>query len=318
MSVSDTAAPAAAARATPPASSAHTAAPTDRHTSFLAYDGFRYLKWALAACAVAILLYWLVPPYGERYGGGWAGYILGITGALLILWLTWFGYKKRSYGSRLAHKTDRDGNPVDDASRLARRLSAHVYLGCALLLIVTLHTGFHFHWNLHTLGYVLMCIVVFSGIFGIVAYARFPRRMTENRENATTEQMLTRIAGIDGELRQQAMVLDDQTAAAVEAAVETTAVGGSMWRQLSGRYPGCTTAAAIAYMDSRTRTIPAGLEATWRQVRLKLEEKAAVMTRLRRDIRFKAIMEAWLYLHVPLTFMLLAAVVSHVVAIFFL
>jgi len=316
MSVSDTAAPAGAAPA--PAASAHTVAHTDRHTSFLAYDGFRYLKWALAACAAAILLYWLVPPYGERYGGGWAGYILGVTGALLILWLTWFGYKKRSYGSRHAHKTDREGNPVDDPGRLARRLSAHVYLGCALLVIVTLHTGFHFHWNLHTLGYALMCIVVFSGIFGITAYARFPRRMTENRENATTEQMLTRIAGIDGELRQQAMALDDRTAAMVETAVETTAVGGSMWRQLSGRYPGCTTAAAIAYMDAGARARPPELETIWRQVRLKLEEKAAVLTRLRRDIRFKAIMEVWLYFHVPLTFMLIAAVISHVVAIFFL
>jgi hypothetical protein len=267
---------------------------------------------------VAILIYWLVPPYGARYGGGVAGYTLGTASALLVLWLTWFGYKKRSYGSRLAHHNDTAGNPIEDPSRLARRLSAHVYLGCALLVIATLHTGFSFHWNLHTLGYVLLCIVIFSGIFGISAYARFPRRMTENRENATTAQMLNRIAGIDGELRHEAMALDDRTAAVIENAVETTAVGGSIARQLSGRYPHCTTTAAIAYMERQSASVPAEDQATWRQVRLKLDEKAAVLGRLRRDIRYKAIMEAWLYLHVPLTFMLIAALVAHVIAIFFL
>ncbi len=301
------------------------AAPADRaarriegHTSFLAYDSYRYLKWAVAAVVVAILIYWLVPPYGARYGGGWAGYTLGTMSALLVLWLTWFGYKKRSYNSRLAHRNNAAGNPVEDPSRLARRLSAHVYLGCALLFIATLHTGFNFHWNLHTLAYTLLCIVIFSGIFGISAYARYPRRMTANRENATTAQMLNRIAGIDGELRHEAMALDDTTAGVIEHAVETTAVGGSMVRQISGRYPRCTTAAAIAYMERQRASVPAEDEATWRQIRLKLDEKSAVLGRLRRDIRYKAIMEAWLYLHVPLTFMLIAALVAHIVAIFFL
>jgi hypothetical protein len=290
----------------------------DSHTSFLAYDNYRYLKWAIAAVVVAILLYWLVPPYGARYGGGIAGYTLGTVSALLVLWLTWYGYKKRSYNSRLAHHHDRAGNPVEDPSRLARRLSAHVYFGCAVLIIATLHTGFNFHWNVHTLGYALLCVVVFSGIFGISAYARYPRRMTENRENATTAQMLNRIAGIDAELRHGAMSLDDATAAVVERAVEITAVGGSMRRQLSGRYPNCTTAAAIAYMDRQSATIAQEDRATWRQVRLKLEEKGAVLTRLRRDVRYKAVMESWLYLHVPLTFMLIAVLVAHLVAIFFL
>jgi hypothetical protein len=309
MSVSE---PAAAAPAD------HAAHRVEGHTSFLAYDNYRYLKWAVAAVIAAILLYWLVPPYGARYGGGVAGYTLGTVSALLVLWLTWFGYKKRSYGSRLAHHHDRAGNPVEDPSRLARRLSAHVYLGCALLIIATLHTGFNFHWNLHTLGYALLCIVIFSGIFGISVYVRYPRRMTENRENATTAQMLNRIAGIDAELRRGAMALDDASAIVVERAVETTAVGGSLQRQLSGRYPHCTTAAAIAYMDQQSRTIAPEDQATWRLVRLKLGEKAAVLTRLRRDVRYKAIMEAWLYLHVPLTFMLIAVLVAHVVAIFFL
>ena len=47
-------------------------------------------------------------------------------------------------------------------------------------------------------------------------------------------------------------------------------------------------------------------------------EKSALLARIRRDIRYKALMEIWLYLHVPLTFALLAALTAHIVSIFFL
>jgi hypothetical protein len=286
-----------------PAAGTIDARPT-RHESFLAYDHFRHLKWAVALLLLAVALYVLVRPYGTPYGGGWAGYTLGTVGALLILWLTWFGYRKRTY--------------ADDHGRLAARLSAHVYLGGALFFIATLHTGFHFGWNVHTLAYALMCIVIASGVFGVFAYARYPRLMTENRESMTMVQMLGRIAGIDDELRAGVMPLDDATVAAVDRAIEATAIGGSIWRQLTARHPGCTTAAAIAHMEGHARDVPAAIEDPWRQTRLKLGEKAALLARIRSDIRYKAMMEIWLYLHVPLTFALIAALTAHVISIFFL
>jgi hypothetical protein len=275
-----------------------------RHESFLAFNGFRYLRWAVLLVALSVLMYLVVRPYGRPYGGGWTGYTLGTIGALLILWLTWFGYRKRSY--------------TENAGRLAARLSAHVYLGIALFFVATLHTGFHLGWNVHTLAYVLMCIVIVSGMFGVYTYIRYPRLMTENRESMTTVQMMGRIAGIDDELRGVAMPLDDATVAAVERAIAATAIGGSAWRQLSGHYPGCTTGLAIAHMEAHGREVPQPLGDAWRQTRLKLEEKSAVLKRIRADIRYKALMEVWLYLHVPLTFALLAALTAHVISVFFL
>jgi hypothetical protein len=274
-----------------------------RHESFLAYDRFRFLKWAAVLVLVAAALYLAVRPYGQPYGGGWAGYTLGTIGALLILWLTWFGYRKRTYAS--------------NSGRLAARLSAHVYLGLALFFVATLHTGFHFGWNIHTLAYALMCIVIGSGIFGAVAYARYPRMMTENRESMTMGQMLSRVASIDDELRTVAMPLADATVATIERAIETNAIGGSGWRQLTGHYPRCTTAAAIAHMEeiAEGHTI---VQEAWRQTRLKLGEKSVLLNRIRRDVRLKALMDVWLYFHVPLTFALLAALTAHIIAIFFM
>ena len=274
------------------------------HESFLAYSRYRHLRWAALLEAAAVVLYIADRPFGTRYGGTWAGYTLGIIGALLILWLTAYGYRKRSYADR--------------QDRLVGRLSAHLYFGLALLLIATLHTGFHFGWNVHTLAYALMCLAIASGIFGVFCYLRYPRLMTQNRAGMTTRQMLGTIATLDEQLRVAAMPLDETTAMIIERAVESTAIGHSLWRQLTRHYPGCTTAAAIAHLDTIADDVPASLEEIWSQVRVLLDEKASLLTRVRRDIGYKAMIDFWLLLHVPVSFMLLAALLAHIVSVLFL
>jgi hypothetical protein len=275
-----------------------------RHVSFLVYDRYRYLKLAAIISVISIVLYLVDQPYGPPYGGSWAGYTLGTVGALIILWLTWFGYRKRRY----------DEGP----GMLASRLSAHVYLGLVLVIVATLHTGFQFHWNVHTLAYVLMCIVIASGIFGIVFYSRYPRLMTENRRNMTRRQMLSALIAVDDQLRREARPLDDASASLIERAVERTALGGRVWRQLSGRYPDCPTAAAISGFDATEAAAPAELEDARRRVRVLLDQKAALLEQVRRDMSYKAMMDIWLYVHVPFTFALLATLFAHIISVFFL
>ena len=53
-------------------------------------------------------------------------------------------------------------------------------------------------------------------------------------------------------------------------------------------------------------------------MRVLLDEKAQLLARARRDISYKAMMDIWLYLHVPLSFALLAALLAHIVSVFFL
>jgi len=277
---------------------------TTRHESFLAIGEFRYLKLATLTGVLSLALYIADRPLGGRYGGSLAGYILGTIGALLILWLTWFGYKKRSFTA--------------GRNRLAARLSAHVYLGLVLLLIATLHTGFHFGWNVHTLAFALMCIVIFSGVFGVFCYAHYPRMMTENRASMTMQQMLGRVATLNDELRAGALPLDDATTALVQRAIDSTEIGGSTWRQLSGKYPRCATAVAIRGMDATLDQSPTVMNDARRRVRVLLDEKAAILARIRRDISIKAMMDIWLYFHVPMTFALLAALLAHIISVFFL
>ena len=48
-----------------------------------------------------------------------------------------------------------------------------------------------------------------------------------------------------------------------------------------------------------------------------LSRKKGLATRVARDIQFQSLMEVWLYFHVPLSFALLAALLAHVIVVFF-
>src|SRR5687767_11177766 len=143
------------------------------HQSFLSYRRKRYMWIALALCAAAIVAYALHEPRSTPNGGTWLGYTLGTVGAALIFWLTALGVRKRSYKSRLG--------------TVQGWVSAHVYLGLALVVVVTLHTGFQFGWNIHTVAYLLMMLVIASGLVGINAYVRLPKEMSQNRAGLTRE-----------------------------------------------------------------------------------------------------------------------------------
>lgn len=275
-------------------------APAEIHQSFLVYRRFRFLKWGVWLCLATILAYALHRPLTAPNGGTWLGYTLGTIGAALILWLMWFGMRKRSYGR---------------TGRLQGWLSAHVYLGLALIVVATLHTGFEFGLNIHTLAYALMMAVIASGAFGMIVYASVPEQMTRNRHGATVSDLMAKIATLDGDLRQAALGLDDRQAGLVLAAMNQAAIGGSAWRQLSGTRPNCATRLALRRITAAD-TVPEQRAQVQRVLGL-LGERLEHLDVISRDLRYKALMDIWLYLHVPLSFALLAALTAHVVAVFF-
>jgi len=272
------------------------------HESVLVYRRFRYLKWAVTLTVVALLAYIFHSPSEPANGGTWLGYTLGTIGVGLIVWLAWFGIRKRSYA-----------NPE---SKLEDWLSAHIYLGLSLIFVATLHSGFQFGWNVHTLAYVLMMLVIVSGAFGLYAYVRYPKLMTENRRGVSLDAMIVEMAEIDRETRELAAKLTDEIRDLVFDAIENTRIGGSVRRQLESGRSGRTIAAIarireIIPLPSREQT-----EDGRRLISL-LTRKNELVLRARNDVMYKAMMDIWLYVHVPLTFALLASLIAHIIAVFF-
>ena len=48
-----------------------------------------------------------------------------------------------------------------------------------------------------------------------------------------------------------------------------------------------------------------------------LKQKEAALARLRQHLKIRALLEVWLYVHVPLTFALIAALSAHIISVFF-
>ncbi len=273
-----------------------------RHQSILEYARFRWFKAAFWLSVLAGAVYvWHEPPL-KPYGGTWLGYALGTIAALLVLWLLWFGVRKRRYRSRVG--------------TVQGWLSAHVYLGTALLVVATLHTGFELGWNLHTLAYVLMVATVASGFYGTYIYLSVPGMMTANRGDETLDAMVLKIADLDADIREKALSLPDQILKAVNASLDNTRLGGSFVRIISGRDRDCPTAAAVRDLPEIGKHLSGEMAKLNHEVYALLLQKNEILARARRDLRFKARLDLWLYVHVPLAIALLAALAAHVISVF--
>jgi len=270
-----------------------------RHEGFLRHADFRWAKISGGLCLLIIVSYALVDVTPRHNGGSWYGYTLGTIGAGLILWLTALGYRKRKMTST--------------AWSLKAWTSAHVYLGLSLIVIGTWHTGFQLGWNVHTLAWALMMLVILSGLYGVIAYATLPKALSNNRDEMTQMQMLEAIRAFDRQLHAAAQPLTPADTAPVLAALEEDPFAGGIRARLSGRYPGCATAAALRTL-STSRSSDA--EAREKVVGL-LSQKEAALTRLRKHLRIRGLLEIWLYVHVPLTFALIAALSAHIISVFF-
>jgi hypothetical protein len=273
------------------------------HDGFLRHRHFRWLKVALTLSAVTIFGYALIDVEPRHNGGSWYGYTLGTIGAVLILWLTLLGVRKRAMTPR--------------RWSLKAWTSAHVYLGLSLIVIATLHAGFQFGWNVHTLAYGLMMLVILSGIFGVFVYATLPAALSNNREEMTQVQMLDAIRAIDRQLHDAAQPLAHAQAALVQACLDDDPFGGGIVRRLSGRYPQCPTRQAQSEIRRVTGLRPDTGADPLERVDALLERKEATLARLRRHLQLKALLEVWLYIHVPVTFALIAALTAHIISVFF-
>ena len=290
------------------------------HQSFFSYRHYRYAIRSGALAVVATLAYVFCPLREPRSGGTWLGYTLGTIAALLIVYLAWYGVRRRTFGS---------------GGSAAGWLSAHVYFGFVLMLVATLHCGFQFGWNVHTAAYVLLALVVLSGAWGTYAYTKYPSLIIKQRGNISRAELVEEIYQLDGRAIRVASVLPADVHDLLADSIRRTQVGGSIWAMLRGH-------------DESTVLIPAGGGAASRVVanqgqraliealagRLAAQadsneiskmhslldivaRKAGLVARLQKDVQLQGLIQFWLYLHLPLCFALLVALVAHIIAVFF-
>ena len=272
------------------------------HEGFLRHGNFRWLWRAGAVCVLAILGYLLMDAEPRPNGGSVFGYVAGTIATLLVLWLTLLGLRKRAITA---------GN-----WSLKAWVSAHVYLGVAVLVVTTLHSGFQFGWNIHTLAYGLMVLVVVTGLFGVTVYALLPRYLSRNRGETTQKQMLETLKALDRQINEAAQPLSEAQAGAVQMSLDGSQVGGSLWRRLSGGRGGCGNRRALSKLTGlRRQATDVQLQMLDRMEEL-LQRKSAALSQVRRHLQIRAWLSVWLAIHVPATIALIAAITAHIFSVF--
>jgi hypothetical protein len=260
----------------------------------------------------------------QRPGGGtWQGYVLGTIGVVLILWLSLLGVRKRCYSSTLGS--------------VQGWTSAHVWLGLALIFVATAHCAGLFGWNIHTLSYFLMCAVIASGIVGVYYYLVTPRRISANGSGLSRPQLFAELLALDREGLRLAGAADPGVGEAVRSSIERTSIGGGLLRQLLGTdrslflgpapdaqpggrsllQPNTDQQAVLDLIAARIPEVSKRVEVSnLQELLILLTRRQAVLRRIRRDVQLQSSMQLWLFVHVPLTFALFAALLVHILATF--
>jgi hypothetical protein len=207
--------------------------------------------------------------------------------------------------------------------------SAHIYLGTAVLIIASLHSALEFGWNVHTVAYVLMCLVIFSGFYGLHVYINYPHSLSDNRIGGSRQSLFAELY----DLNTRGMALVGNCSAdlqrAISSSIERTGIGGGVIAQLLAADASLVTSEAGKpvsnkdqqyVIDQVAERIPKAEKA---QEVVALEEmlsllcrRQTILRRIRKDIQLEGWLRIWLYVHVPLTLALIVALVVHIIATF--
>ncbi|MFP5245837.1 MAG: hypothetical protein ACLGH0_04010 [Thermoanaerobaculia bacterium] len=246
--------------------------------------------------------YWRYSSREFPHGGSTYGLGYGIAGTLLILLLAFFGIRKRWYRSTFG--------------TLEQWLQSHIYLGVLVLIVLLFHTGGRFNDTIAVTTFVLVAIVVFSGIVGAVLYVTVPRLLTEVESNLTVDDISDQLNQL---ARSMARIASGRSAAfqrIYDELLRQTRPGAlAGWRLLISR---------LAHKKKQeadwTRLIalvPKEEQEELRQMLVVSRQRKELLLRLIFQQRYKNVLESWLYVHVPFTIALLVFAALHIAAVFY-
>ncbi|MGZ5445124.1 MAG: hypothetical protein ACXW5U_15970 [Thermoanaerobaculia bacterium] len=246
--------------------------------------------------------YYLYAKREFTHGGSNWGLGYGIAGTALILLLAFFGIRKRWYRSTFG--------------TLEQWLQSHIYLGLLVLVVLVFHTGMRFDDKIAVATLILAIIVVASGILGAILYVTVPRLLTEVESNLTVEDMADQLNQL---ARAMARIASGRSAAFQrihdELTKQTTPRALAGWRLLVSR--GRRAKQEAADWARLIGLVPKEEQEDLRQMLVLSRQRKELLLRLIYQQRYKNVLEAWLYIHVPFTIALLVMAIVHVAGVFY-
>jgi hypothetical protein len=269
-----------------------------RRESFLNYRNYIWLWFSLLMVCVLAFIYWAYPPIGGHRGSTTYGYTVGVIATVFIALLMWFGVRKRSYR---AYRTT-----------LRAWLSSHVWIGISLLIIVPLHAGFQYGTNVHTLAYLFMVGVILTGLVGVYFYQALPEETLSNRGGGSLKILQEKYESVTQEIQREAE-RSPEFAQVVKKFGEIKVLSsimilygkrnGPLTHTQVSRIMGDVTAGRLSEHEKKALS----QITKQREYAYNIENEKAALIKLR----------LWLFVHVPLSFGLLIALVVHIISVFY-
>jgi hypothetical protein len=259
----------------------------------------------LVLVAAAALFAW--ERWGARrfqHGGSWLGIVLGSAALALVVWLLLFAVRKRAYASTLGS--------------LEGWLQAHVWLGVASAGLVLLHTGFRFEDRVAVAAFLVLLAVVATGIVGAYLYQVLPRRLTAIESNLTAAEIsadLNRMAASMARLASGRSAAFRGIHAALVAESAPPPLAG--WRQLFTAPRAAGEGGATRSWEALLGRVEEAERDELRRLLVLARQHKELHLRLAVQQRYRNLLDAWLYLHVPLSLALVVLVAAHLVAAFY-
>jgi hypothetical protein len=269
-----------------------------RVETFFNYRHYRWLIITVFSLVVMTGIYWYDRPLGGRNGGTTLGYTYGGIAAFGILYLMWYGVRKRSYRSSM--------------TTLKGWLAAHVWFGIGLLVLVPLHSGFSFGMNVHTLAYFLMALTIFSGIWGALNYSTLANDVLSHRGGGSlkslfdqldvnTSQINNLVADSSDKILKVRNVLDKPF---------TFGVLKSLFASPPAALDRSKAAALVVDLDNSEREVAMRIVSA-------VTTKRELQSRIHKEIGIQTKLKIWLFFHIPLAFACVAALAIHILVVFF-
>ena len=243
--------------------------------------------------------YFLDDPLAGRDGGTFVGYTYGVVATLGIILLMYLGIRKRAYASNLG--------------TLKGWVSAHIWIGLFLVLIVPLHSGFQFGMNVHSLAYGFMLATIVSGVWGTYYYLQYPSEILSNRGGDSLKDLLTNIRTIESDLQQLEKGGSNQFLSLISSLnppIETSfsrVIFASKRPQLIS--------------NQKIQELILELSTEEQEVCLKAlgrgKEKIRLMNQFYGEIGAHYRLKIWLFFHLPLSFGLLITLGIHIFSVFY-
>ena len=272
--------------------------------NFLSYGGKRWLWFGSLSAGLLCLSYLLYRRQMFPHGGTPMGLTYGVLGTVVILILMALGIRKRRYGSGLG--------------TVQGWTSAHVYLGLLTMLLIPMHAGFKFRFDIHTLAFVLMAIVVLSGVVGVLLYRTVPTRLTQIEQSIQADKVDKELSHLVTEIRALAKDKSDQFVGVCQREIRgLTARRHQGWRLLwVSRREDPLAAKGRELADAVTR-IPQAEHKDFQTLSRLILQTIQLEQTLATQMRLRNALQAWLYIHVPASIALMVAIGLHLFSVFY-